>query len=57
MKAFYKNQAGLSTLAIVIAAMVVTAILATVFILKSTKEGPIKICAVLLLSGPASNTG
>ena len=57
MNKAFKNEAGFSTLVIVIAAVVVAAILAAFFILKSTQKGPIKIGAVLSLSGPASNTG
>jgi len=52
-----KEQAGFGKTGIITAAVVVEAILATFFILKSTQKGPIKIGAVLSLSGPASNTG
>ena len=51
MKAFTKNQAGFSTPAIIIADVVVAAVLAAFFVLKSKKEGPIKIGAILILSG------
>jgi len=55
MNKMFKDRAGFSTLAIIIAAVVVAAILATVFILRSTKKEPIKIGAILSLSGPASH--
>ncbi len=54
MKKILKNQAGFSTVAIIIAVVVIT-VLAVFFMLQGKKEEPIKIGAIISLSGPASN--
>lgn len=57
MKKILKNQAGFSTVAIIVAVVVVIAAIGIVFILHPGKEEPIKIGAVLSLSGPGQYSG
>ncbi len=54
MKKILKNQAGFNVIGIIIAVVVVI-VLAIFFVLLETKEEPIKIGAIISLSGPASN--
>ena len=57
MKKILKNQAGFSTVAIIVAVVVVIAAIGIVYILHPGKEEPIKIGAVLSLSGPGQYSG
>ncbi len=54
MMKILKNQAGFNVIGIIIAVVVVI-VLAIFFVLLETKEEPIKIGAIISLSGPASN--
>ena len=51
------KKAAFGTKGIIITAVVLVAVLAVFFILKSKKQEPIKIGAVLTLSGPGEHYG
>lgn len=53
MKKIFGNQNGISAVVIIIAVVVVAAVVAALFVVKLRKKEPIKIGAILSLSGPA----
>ena len=55
MKKILKNEAGFKRTGIIIAVFIIAAVIAAFFMLQGKKEEPIKIGAIISLSGPASN--